>query len=331
MTNTLVTLENRPSGAVKVSDFGLKTEKVRELKNGEFLVNIEALSMDPAIRGWMNPGTTYIKGVELGTVMRSFSAGKVIDSKNDSFKVGVYVEGLLGAQTHAITDGTGIRIINVENSKLTHHLGVLGMPGMTAYFGLLRRGEPKPGEVIYVSAASGVVGSTVGQIAKIKGCTVIGSAGSEAKCKYLIDECGFDHAINYKTEDLDAKLKEYAPDGVHIFYDNVGGDTLNTALANLAQGARVVICGAISQYNDMGNIQGPANYMKIVTARGYMTGIIVFDFIKEWPAATKEIAGWIAEGKIHVKEDVVHGLENYTETLMMLFTGKNFGKLILTV
>jgi NADPH-dependent curcumin reductase CurA len=175
------------------------------------------------------------------------------------------------------------------------------------------------------------VGSTVGQIAKIKGCTVIGSAGSNAKCKFLVDECNFDYAINYKAEDLNAKLKEYAPDGIHIYYDNVGGETLDTALLNLAQGARVVICGAISQYNDMGNIHGPKNYMKIVTARGYLTGIIVFDYVKEWPKAAEEIAAWIAEGKINVKEHVVKGLENYFSTLEMLFTGENFGKLILSV
>ncbi len=331
MMNTLVSLESRPTGPAQESNFGMKTEEIRELHEGEFLVAIEALSMDPAIRGWMNEGTTYIKGVELGTVMRSFSAGKIIQSKNTKFPVGTYVEGLLGAQTHAISNGAGIRIIDVSKSKLTHHLGILGMPGMTAYFGLLKRGEPQSGEVVYVSAASGVVGSTVGQIAKIKGCTVIGSAGSDEKCKFLTEECGFDFAINYKTENLDTKLKEYAPNGIHVFYDNVGGDTLNTALANLAQGARVVICGAISQYNDMGNIQGPSNYMKIVTARGKMNGIIVFDFIADWPDAANEIAGWIDEGKIHVKEHIVSGLENYTSTLMMLFTGENFGKLVLTI
>ncbi len=331
MMNTLVSLESRPTGPAQESNFGMKTEEIRELHDGEFLVAIEALSMDPAIRGWMNEGTTYIKGVELGTVMRSFSAGKIIQSKNTKFPVGTYVEGLLGAQTHAISNGAGIRIIDVSKSKLTHHLGILGMPGMTAYFGLLKRGEPQSGEVVYVSAASGVVGSTVGQIAKIKGCTVIGSAGSDEKCKFLTEECGFDFAINYKTENLDTKLKEYAPNGIHVFYDNVGGNTLNTALANLAQGARVVICGAISQYNDMGNIQGPSNYMKIVTARGKMNGIIVFDFIADWPDAANEIAGWIDEGKIHVKEHIVSGLENYTSTLMMLFTGENFGKLVLTI
>lgn len=329
MTNTKVTLANRPSGMITESNFKIVEEDVPELSDGELLVKIEAISLDPAIRGWMNEGTTYIKGIEIGAVMRSFSAGKVIASNNEKFKVGDSVEGMLGTQTYAITNGTGIKILDLSNSRLSYHLGVLGMPGMTAYFGLFRRGEPKAGEVVYVSGASGVVGSTVGQLAKIKRCTVIGSAGSDEKCKFLTDECNFDFAINYKTEDLNQKLKEYAPEGIHIFYDNVGGETLDIALLNLARGARVVICGAISQYNDMGNIQGPKNYMKIVTARGHLNGIIVFDYVEEWPTAVKEIAGWIQEGKINVKEHVVQGLENYADTLKMLFTGQNFGKLIL--
>lgn len=331
MINRKVALASRPIGMIEDSNFKMVDEEIPAIKDGEILIQIEAISLDPAIRGWMNEGTTYIKGIEIGAVMRSFSAGKIIESKNETFKVGDYVEGLLGAQTHATSDGKGLKILDMSSGKLSHHLGVLGMPGMTAYFGLLRRGEPKTGEVVYVSGASGVVGSTVGQIAKIKGCTVIGSAGSDAKCKFLIDECGFDYAINYKTEDLNAKLKEYTPNGIHIYYDNVGGETLDIALLNLAQGARVVICGAISQYNDMGNIQGPKNYMKIVTARGYMNGIIVFDYVQEWPAAVKEIASWIADGKINVKEHIVHGLDNYVPSLKMLYTGENFGKLILTV
>ncbi|WP_350288923.1 NADP-dependent oxidoreductase [uncultured Croceitalea sp.] len=329
MTNRKVTLASRPNGMIADNNFKIVEEEIPAIEDGEILVQIEAISLDPAIRGWMNEGTTYIKGIEIGAVMRSFSAGKVIQSKNDSFAVDDYVEGFLGTQLYSISNGEGIRVINVSHGKLSHYLGVLGMPGMTAYFGLLRRGEPKSGEVIYISAASGVVGSTVGQIAKIKGCTVIGSAGSDTKCKFLVDECGFDYAINYKTEDLDAKLKEYAPDGINIFYDNVGGATLDTALLNLARGARVVICGAISQYNDMANIYGPKNYMKIVSARGYMTGIIVFDFIEEWPSAVEEMSGWIADGKINVKEHLVKGLDNYVPTLKMLFTGENFGKLVL--
>ncbi len=331
MVNTKIVLTERPKGAVQDSNFRVEEEKIEALNDGQFLVAIEAISIDPAMRGWMNEGTTYIKGVEIGTVMRSFSAGKVIESKHDNFKVGDYVEGLLGVQTHCTTDGKGIRKIDVSTSKSSHHLGVLGMPGMTAYFGLLKRGEPKAGDIVYISGAAGIVGSTVGQIAKLKGCTVIGSAGSDAKCKFLTESCGFDYAINYKTEDIDAKLKTYAPDGIHIFYDNVGGETLDIALMNLARGARVVICGAISQYNDMANITGPKNYMKIVSARGKMNGIIVFDFVEQWPAAAKEIAQWINEDKIYVKEHTVKGIENFTSALQMLFTGENFGKLILEV
>ncbi len=331
MVNTKIVLTERPKGAVQDSNFRVEKEKAEALNDGQFLVAIEAISIDPAMRGWMNEGTTYIKGVEIGTVMRSFSAGKVIESKHDNFKVGDHVEGLLGVQTHGITDGKGIRKIDVSTSKASHHLGVLGMPGMTAYFGLLKRGEPKAGDIVYISGAAGIVGSTVGQIAKLKGCTVIGSAGSDSKCKFLTESCGFDYAINYKTEDIDTKLKAYAPDGIHIFYDNVGGETLDIALMNLARGARVVICGAISQYNDMANITGPKNYMKIVSARGKMNGIIVFDFVEQWPVAAKEIAQWINEDKIYVKEHTVKGIENFTSALQMLFTGENFGKLILEV
>ncbi len=331
MVNTKIVLTERPKGAVQDSNFKVKEEKIPSINEGHFLVAIEAISLDPAMRGWMNEGTTYIKGVEIGAVMRSFSAGQVIESKHPDFKVGDYVEGLLGVQTHVVTDGRGIRKINVSKSKTSHHLGVLGMPGMTAYFGLLKRGEPTAGDIVYISGAAGIVGSTVGQIAKIKGCTVIGSAGSDAKCKFLTESCGFDYAINYKTEDIDAKLKTYAPNGLHIFYDNVGGETLDIALMNLARGARVVICGAISQYNNMADIKGPKNYMKIVSARGKMNGIIVFDFIDEWPAAAKEIAQWINDDKIYVKEHTVNGIENFASALNMLFTGENFGKLILEV
>ncbi len=331
MNNTKVILANRPKGAVTESNFDILTERVRDLKDGELLIKIEAISLDPAMRGWMNEGTTYIKGVEIGAVMRSFSAGKVVATKNDSFKEGDYVSGLLGVQNYSISDGTGLSKLDISNGKLSYHLGILGMPGMTAYFGLLEKGKPQKGETVFISGAAGIVGSTVGQIAKIKGCVVIGSAGTDAKCDYLINECGFDHAINYKTDDIDAKLKEYAPKGVHIFYDNVGGPILDIALANLAQGARVTICGAISQYNDMANIHGPQNYMKIVTARGVLNGIIVFDYVSQWPEAAKEIATWIQEKKIHPKEHVVHGLDNFPSTLKMLYTGENFGKLILTV
>lgn len=330
LKNTKVTLAKRPDGMVAHDNFKMVTEELPDLKEGEVLIQIEVISLDPAIRGWMNAGTTYIKGIEIGAVMRTFSAGKIVASKNADFPEGISVSGLLGAQEYCVSDGKGLTVIDISKGRASLHLGVLGMPGMTAYFGLLRRGEPKAGNVVFISGAAGVVGSTVGQIAKIKGCTVIGSAGSDAKCNYLKEECGFDFAINYKTESIDEKLKEYAPNGVDVFYDNVGGPTLDDGLLNLAQGARVVICGFISQYNKK-EIYGPKNYMKIVSARGVMNGIIVFDYVAEWPKAVEEMSEWLSSGQMKAKEHTVKGLEKFPDTLMMLYTGENFGKLILEI
>jgi len=325
-----MTLAARPDGMVKESDFALKQEEVSTIEEGQLLVQIELLSLDPAIRGWMNAGTTYIKGVELGTVMRSFSAGKVIESKHPEFSEGEYVSGLLGAQLYAISDGNGLTKCDLSKGSLSHHLGVLGMPGMTAYFGLLEKGKPQEGDTVFISGAAGIVGSTVGQIAKIKGCRVIGTAGSTQKCNYLIKDCGFDAAINYKEENVNEALKNHCPDGIHIFYDNVGGPLLDTALANLGRGARVVLCGAISQYNKK-PIYGPSNYMKIVTARGYINGIIVFDYLNEYPRAVSDISSWLESGQMKTKEHIVEGIENFAPAVKMLFTGENFGKLLLKV
>lgn len=328
MKNTKAVLAARPKGMAKESDFNIETEEVRTLEDGEILIQIKYLSLDPALRGWMNEGTTYIKGVDIGAVMRCFSAGEIVASKHHDFKVGEHVAGLLGAQSYAISNGKGLSKCDLEKGPLTWHLGVLGMPGMTAYFGLLEKGKPQSGETVFISGAAGVVGSTVGQIAKIKECRVVGTAGSDKKCKYLIEECGFDVAINYKTQDISAELTKHCPDGVHVFYDNVGGPLLDTALMHLAKGARVVICGAISQYNNK-PIYGPSNYMKIVTARGYITGIIVFDYLSQYHVAVDDISKWLKEGKMKTKEHIVHGIEMFPEAITMLFTGENFGKLIL--
>ena len=330
MMNTIAALSARPSGMVKKSDFTIKNEEVRNLQDGEILVGIQYISLDPAIRGWMNEGTTYIKGVEIGEVMRTFSAGEIIASKNDKYQVGEYVSGLLGAQKYAVSNGKGLTKCDLDKGLLTWHLGILGMPGMTAYFGLLEKGKPQKGEIVFVLGAAGIVGSTVGQIAKVKGCTVVGTAGSDAKCNYLLQECGFDVAINYKTENVAKALKDHCPEGVHVVYDNVGGPMLDMALLNLARGARVVICGAISQYNKS-PFYGPSNYMKIVTARGYINGIIVFDYINEYPKAVCEISEWLKSGKMNTKEHIIKGLENFPEAIQMLFKGENFGKLILEV
>lgn len=330
MKNTQVVLNARPDGIVEESDFAIKSIELVHLKEGELLIKISHISLDPAMRGWMNPGTTYIKGVEIGAVMRAFSGGEVIDSKHPDYKKGDQVTGLLGAQTFAISDGRGLSKVDLEKGPLSWHLGILGMPGMTAYFGLLERGQPNAGETIFISGAAGIVGSTVGQIAKIKGCKVVGTAGSDAKCKYLLEECGFDAAINYKQDGLLEKIKQYCPEGIDVFFDNVGGPLLDLVLTNLARGARVVICGAISQYNKK-EIYGPKNYMKIVTARGYITGIIVFDFIARYPEAVADISDWLKAGKMRTKEHIFKGIENFPAVLKKLYTGKNFGKLLIEV
>ena len=330
MVNTKIVLAKRPEKFIEENNFNILTEVLPSITEGEFLIKIEAISLDPAIRGWMNEGTTYIKGIEIGAVVRAFSVGKIIQSKNSLYKKGDYVTGLLGAQKYCISNGENTQLVDITKGKPTHHLGILGMPGMTAYFGLLEKGKPVKNDVVFISGAAGIVGSTVGQIAKIKECTVIGTAGSDAKCNYLIEECGFDYAINYKTENVDKQLKTYAPNGISVYYDNVGGPILDVALQNLTQGARVVICGAISQYNAT-DIYGPKNYMKIVTARGSITGIIVFDYVKEFPLAVHNIASWITSKKITIKEHLIEGLENFPAALKMLYTGENFGKLIITI
>ncbi len=326
-TNKSIILKQRPLGKVSANCFEYQESSVRDLIEGEILVSNAYVSLDPAIRGWMNEGTTYIKGSPIGEPMRAFAIGEVVLSKNKNFEVGQIVQGLLGVQTLAISNGQGLSKCDISQSSISAHLGVLGMPGMTAYFGLLERGQPKPNETVFISGAAGVVGATAGQIAKIKGCRVVGSAGGKEKCDYLLS-IGFDEVIDYKSEDLVSAIKEKIPEGISVFYDNVGGETLDAGLANLAIGARVVICGAISQYNES-SIQGPKNYMKIVTARGNMTGIIVFDFLERYPEAVSQISEWLLEGKLKHKEHIVEGIHNFYKALTMLFEGKNFGKLLL--
>jgi len=330
MQNTQVILQERPQGMVAESNFAIQQQKVPTLTDGQILIKIAYISLDPAMRGWMNAGTTYIKGVEIGAVMRAFAIGEVVQSNNDQYPIGTLVEGLLGAQSYAVSDGKGLRVIPGKQGELSWHLGIMGMPGMTAYFGLLERGKPQAGETVFISGAAGIVGSTVGQIAKIKGCRVIGTAGSDEKCRYLIDECGFDAAINYKTESVKEALQKHLPEGIHVFYDNVGGPLLDTALGHLAKGARVVICGAISQYNAT-EMYGPKNYMKIVTARGYMTGIIVFDFMQQYPHAIAQIDQWMSAGKMKTKEHIFEGIKQFPAVLKKLYTGENFGKLLIKV
>jgi hypothetical protein len=263
--------------------------------------------------------------------MRAGGLGRVIASKNPKFAVGDHVYGAFGVQEFAISNGNGITKVNAGAVALPVFLGTLGMPGMTAYFGLLDIGRPEPGQTVVVSGAAGAVGAVVGQIAKIKGCTVVGIAGGAEKCDYIVKELGFDAAIDYKSEDVRKSLQKHCPKGIDVYFDNVGGEILDAALTQLARGARVVVCGAISQYCNTTPIKGPSNYLSLLVNRASMKGMVVFDYADRYPEAAREMATWMAAGKLKSREDIVEGLETFPETLLKLFKGENTGKLILKV
>ena len=329
MKNRQVRLAARPSGLPKPSDWQFTEETVPEPGDGQFVVEVSHLSLDPAMRGWMNEGKSYIPPVGIGEVMRAGAAGTVVASKHEKFKVGDAVTGAFGVQQYALSSGKGVIKVDTRLVPLPVYLGTLGMPGMTAYFGLLEVGKPKPGETVVVSGAAGAVGMVVGQIAKIKGCRVVGIAGGKEKCEYL-KELGFDAAIDYKNEDVKAALKQHCPKGIDVYFDNVGGDILDACLARLAMHARIVICGAISQYNATEGMKGPANYMSLLVNRASMTGMVVFDYADRYAEAAREMAGWMAAGKLKSREDIVKGgVEAFPETLLRLFRGENLGKLVL--
>ncbi|HWX55468.1 MAG TPA: NADP-dependent oxidoreductase [Verrucomicrobiae bacterium] len=324
-------LAARPVGMPKRSDWNYTNEPVRELRDGEVLIKVLYISLDPAMRGWMNEGRSYVPPVGIGEIMRAGAAGRVIESKNPAFAVGDHVTGMFGLQEYAISDGKNINKIATKSAALPVYLSTLGAPGMTAYFGLLETGELKPGETVVVSGAAGAVGAVVGQIAKIKGCPVVGIAGGAEKCRYLVQELGFDSAIDYKSEDVRKALQTHCPKGIDVYFDNVGGDILDAVLTQIKLGARIVICGAISQYNNTTPVKGPSNYLSLLVNRASMKGMIVFDFAARYGQAAREMAGWMAAGKLKSREDIVAGLETFPETLLKLFRGENFGKLLLKV
>jgi NADPH-dependent curcumin reductase CurA len=330
LVNHQFRLAARPVGMPKRSDWKYTEEPVRDLNAGEVLVKILYISLDPAMRGWMNEGRSYIAPVGIGDVMRAGAAGRIAASKNDRFAVGDAVTGALGVQEYGISDGTGLIKVDTKVAPLPVFLGTLGMPGMTAYFGLLDVGQPKQGETVVVSGAAGAVGSVVGQIAKIKGCRVVGIAGGADKCRYVVSELGFDAAIDYKHEDLIEGLKKHCPKGIDVYFDNVGGLILDAALAFLARGARIPICGAISQYNSK-TIEGPKNYLSLLINRARMQGFVVFDYADRYSEAAVQMAGWMMAGKLKSREDIVPGLGTFPETLLKLFTGDNNGKLVIKV
>src|SRR5580658_252585 len=290
-------LAARPVGLPKDSDWSYVEEPVGEPGEGEVLVKVRYVSLDPAMRGWMNEGRSYIPPVGIGEVMRAFAAGEVVASNAPNVAVGEHVGGLLGVQEYAVANGAGVFKLDPAVAPLPVYLGTLGMPGVTAYFGLLDVGRPQEGETVVVSGAAGAVGSLVGQIAKINGCRVVGIAGGHEK-------------------------------GIDVYFDNVGGEILDAALAQLARHARVVICGAISQYN-AGQMRGPSNYMSLLVNHASMTGFVMSDYLDRYGEAVTELARWLAAGQLISREDVAQGLESFPQTLLRLFSGEHIGKLVL--
>jgi hypothetical protein len=327
-------LAARPVGMAKASDWSFTSEPVADPAEGQVLVKVLQLSLDPAMRGWMNEGRSYIPPVGIGEVMRAIGIGKVQASKNPAFAAGDLVTGGFGIQEYCLVADPkklGLHKIDPRLGTPAQWLNALGMPGMTAYFGLLEVGQPKEGDTVVVSGAAGAVGQTVGQVARIKGCRVVGIAGGKAKCDFVVNELKFDACIDYKTGNVRDGLKQHCPNGVDVYFDNVGGEILDVVLTRINRHARIVICGAISQYNNTTPVKGPSNYMMLLVARARMQGMVVFDYADRYGEAVKQIAQWMKEGKFLSKEDVVPGIENFPSTMNKLFSGENFGKLVLKI
>ena len=332
MKNKQIILKNRPKGFPDENTWAIETVTIPELEEGEILIEHHYVSLDPAMRGWMNDTKSYIPPVELEHVMRSGAIGKVIKNNNNpKFEIGDCVTSWGGVQQYSVSNGDGWYKVDEKLASMPMYLGTLGMPGMTAYFGILEVGKIKEGDIVLVSGAAGAVGSIVGQIAKLKGCTVIGIAGGQDKCDYLKNELGFDAAIDYKNENIYSALKKKCPKGVDVYFDNVGGIILDAALSKLRMHAKVVICGAISQYNNKHKINGPSNYLSLLVTRSSMQGMVVMDYTKEFGTAAKQMGIWMKEGKLKSREDIYEGIENFQETYNRLFSGKKNGKLVLKV
>lgn len=330
--NKQIILKNRPIGFPDENTWALEETIIPEPKAGEVLVEHHYISLDPAMRGWLNDSKSYIPPVAIDDVMRAGSIGKVIKSNNHpKFKVGDCLTGWGGIQQYVATDGSNWHKVDDSIAPMPLFISTLGMPGMTAYFGILEVGKIKEGDIVLVSGAAGAVGSVVGQIAKIKGCTVIGIAGGKEKCDYVVNELGFDAAIDYKSENIYTALKEKCPKGIDVYFDNVGGEILDAALTKLRMHARVVICGAISQYNSKVKEKGPSNYLSLLVSRATMQGMVVMDYAKDYGKAAQEMGIWIAQGKLKSKEAIYDGIENFQETFGRLFSGEKQGKLILKV
>lgn len=329
-------LAARPVGLPSAADWKLTTEPIPTLPDAGVLLRTLMISLDPAMRGWMNDAKSYIKPVGIGEVMRAGAISEVVESNLPGYAPGDAVYAGTGVQTYSAVAAdqvkqVGLYKVDLAQAPAEKWLNALGMPGMTGYFGLLDIGQPKAGETVVVSGAAGAVGQTVGQVAKITGCRAVGIAGGAAKCEFAVKQLGYDECIDYKAGDLKEALRRACPQGVDVFFDNVGGDILDTVLTRIRPKARIVICGAISQYNATAKLAGPSNYLALLVNRARMEGMVVFDYAARYAEAMTQIGQWMKAGRFNSREDIVRGIEQFPRALNMLFTGENFGKLILAV
>ena len=322
-------LHKRPSGYPKSEDFRLVDSELPELSEGEILIESKFLSLDPYMRGRMNDTKSYAPSLKLGDVITGEAVGKVIKSRNRKIKEGYFVNAHIGWQEYGKTDGNSVRIIDPNLAPISTALGILGMPGLTAYFGLLNICKPLPGDTVVVSAASGAVGAVVGQIAKIMGCRVIGIAGSEQKIDYCSSELNFDFVINYKKENVINKILEYAPEGVDVYFDNVGGEISDAVISNIAIGGRIAICGQISLYNLEEASMGPRMGGTLLINQASMQGFLVFQFKSQYQDGLIRLSDWVRKGSLKYKEDIIDGIENVPKAFIGMMNGKNFGKLLI--
>ena len=334
-TNRRVLLAARPQGEPKPSDFELAEGPAPDCPDGAFLARTVYLSLDPYMRGRMNAGRTYADPVEVGGVMEGGTVGVVEETRHPGFAEGDIVAGRMGWQDYGVSDGEGVRKVDPAIAPMSTALGVLGMPGMTAYTGLLNIGKPQPGETVAVAAASGAVGGVVGQIAKIKGCRAVGIAGGPEKCAFVTGELGFDACVDRRAPDFAERLAAACPKGIDVYFENVGGETFQAAAPLLNMFSRVPVCGLIAHYNDTAPPEGPnlvpQLMMRILTNRILFRGFIVRDYANQSADFLRHTSNWIRDGKLKYREDFIDGLENAPEGLIGLLKGRNFGKLVVRV
>jgi NADPH-dependent curcumin reductase len=327
--STRVRLAQVPAGLPNAQTWAWTHEPAVAPGEDEVQLAVRYISVDPAMAGWVQPVRSYAEPVRVGDVMKAFGIGEVVVSRSERYQPGDFVFAITGVQTDVTLPAKGLRKLDAKLVPLPKYLGGLGMPGFTGYFGLTEIGQPQEGETVVVSAAAGAVGSVVCQVAKISKARVIGIAGGADKCRYLLDELGCDATIDYKAEDVGAALDRTAPGGIDVYFDNVGGATLDAVLARIRRHARIVVCGGISQYGALKDARGPANYLQLVAQSGRMQGFTMLDYVQRIPEAGMQLGSWMMQGKLKTREHVVEGIERFPQALEMLFAGRNLGKLMI--